>query len=594
MIRVADYIVQRLYDSGVKHIFNITGRGTLFLSDALARHEKMKSIATHHEQGAAFAAVAYAQHNEKIGACLVSTGCASTNTITGLLCAWQDNVPCIFVSGQNKLSQTSRHTGVAVRTYGQQEMDIVRVVESLTKYAVMVEDPEKIAYEIDRALYMANEGRKGPVWIDVPLDIQNMRVKPEMLERFVPENKTGLEPRHEDLKLVAEALREAKRPVLLLGSGVSSAHAIPELEQFLETCPMPVTFASSAVDAYGADRTLSIGAVGSLGATRAGNFAVQNADLVLVIGCRLSTVTTGDEYEKFARAAKVIVIDVDAVEHSKNTVTIDHLILCDAKKFLAALLKENIVPAWKDWIEKCLHWKTIFPKCEEKYKKSKRVDLYYLGEVLSHTLPDEAVLVTDSGLTELIIPSTVSFKKGQRCIHPSSQGSMGYALPASVGAHYSHGGDVIAVIGDGSIMMNLQELETIRFLSVPVKIIVVNNSGYAVIRMRQAELFRERTIGTDASNGLGLPALEKVARCFDIPYVKIDDSSNLAQKLERVLKTEGPVLCEILTVENQEYIRNSHALNSKKRAVRRPLEDQAPFVDRKLFLSEMIIEPIDQ
>lgn len=594
MIRVADYIMERLYAAGMHHLFMVTGRGNLFLSDAVARHEKIESICMHHEQSASFAAMAYAQRTGTIGGCLVSTGCASTNALTGLLCAWQDDIPLVVISGQNKLAETVRHTGIPLRTYGQQETDIIPIVSPLTKYAFMLTDHFRIAYELDKALYLAHEGRKGPVWIDVPLDLQNRRVEPQELERFALPSTTKGPPSDTDVAAVVEALKLSQRPALLIGSGVRSSGAIAEVSRFVETTRLPVAFATSAVDAYGAANELSIGAVGSLGGTRAGNFVVQNSDLLLVLGCRLSSFTTGEEYEKFARHAKVIVVDIDPVEHSKGTVRINRFIHADAKAFLEALAAQRPRPAPVEWTQKCLHWKQVFPKCEARYKESKLVDLHYLGDRLGSILPENALLVTDSGLTELLIPSTVEFRSGQRCLHPASQGSMGYALPAAVGAHKAHGRDVIAVIGDGSIMMNIQELLTIGYHRMPIKILVANNNMYSVIRTRQQELFRSRCIGTDPTNGVGRPNFRKLAEGFELPFVKIADRSNLQSELKSVLDMEGPVLCEVMCVEDQEYLRSSYTHNAQKRVVRRPLEDQAPFLDRELFLSEMVVEPIDQ
>jgi acetolactate synthase-1/2/3 large subunit len=592
MIRVADYIIERLFDEGARHLFMVTGRGILYLSDAVARHNNIKGISVHHEQAGAFAATAYAQYTGDIGACLVSTGCAGTNAITGLLCAWQDNIPCVFVSGQNMLRETSRYTGLPLRTYGQQEADIVQITESITKYSTMITDPKLIAYEMDKALHLAQTGRKGPVWIDVPLDVQNTRIDPDGLERFEPEVDPDF-ALFDDIDYVISALQSADRPVLLLGSGVRSSGAIPELEQFIDKCSIPVTFAASATDVYGSSNPLSIGAVGGLGGTRAGNFAAQNSDLLLVLGCRLSPVTTGSDYGNFARAAKIIVVDIDSVEHSKDTVKIDRLIIADVRKFLIALMQEDVCGASDEWANKCLHWKQLFPLCEDQYKLSEKVDLHYLAECLSETLSDEAVLLSDAGFEELIVPSTVSFKKGQRCIHPASQGSMGYALPGAVGVHFAGGQQVVAVIGDGSIMMNLQELQTISYHGLPIKIIVVNNNCYAVIRKRQEDLFRTRTIGTDPSNGIGCPDFEKVAESFDLPYVRIENSADCKSIIASVLNMDGPVLCEVMAVENQAYLHSSYARNAKGRIVFRPIEDQSPFIERDLLLAEMIIAPIE-
>ncbi|MDB4644840.1 thiamine pyrophosphate-binding protein [Rubripirellula sp.] len=594
MIRVADYIIGRLYDAGAHHLFLVTGRGNLFLSDAVARHKKMSSICTHHEQAASYAAMAYAQQNSSIGACLVSTGCAATNAITGLLCAWQDDVPCVFLSGQNKLAETVRHSGIPIRTFGQQETDIITIVSSITKYAVMLSDPKQVAYEMDKAFYLANEGRRGPVWIDVPLDVQNMRVDPGSLERYAPPAKTSPTPEQPELNAVVELFNRARRPAILIGNGIRSADAVTELATLTESTEVPITTAASAVDVYGVGHKNSIGTVGSLGGTRAGNFVVQNSDLLLVIGCRLSTITTGEEYEKFARHAKIVVVDIDPVEHTKNTVRIDHFIHSDAKAFLSEFNSLPLHKSQNDWVEQCQHWKHIFPRCEPQFKSEGSVDIYHLGEALSHVLPDDAIVVTDSGLTELLIPSTLELRMGQRCLHPASQGAMGYALPAAVGAALASGRDVITCVGDGSIMMNIQELLTISHLKVPVKIFVTNNNMYSVIRTRQEELFRNRSIGTDSSNGVGNPCFKKLADAYELPYKHIPNTTNLREQLQDAISTPGPFLCEVLCVEDQNYIRNSFCHDSRRRVVRRPLEDQAPFMDRNTFLSEMLVDPIDQ
>ena len=594
-MRVCDYIFNRLYESSVTKVFLVTGRGALFLSDAIAANKKIEGISLHHEQSAAFAAVAFAQYTGTLGVCMVSTGCAGTNALTGVLNAWQDGIPCIFISGQNKVEETSRFTGIKIRTYGQQEADIIPIVESITKYSVMITDPKSIVYELDKAVYHATSGRKGPVWIDVPLDIQNMRIEPEELEQFVSGISDEDTPTIEDIEYISKMLNSSERPVILIGNGLHSSEAITEFESLIQKTLVPVVFSSSAPDIFGSSNKLSIGSVGIMGCSRAANFAVQNSDFLLVLGSRLSPMTTGSEYCKFARGAKIAVVDIDKSEHEKNTVKIDRIISADVKKVLRSLLKNDELSKAEDsWVDKCLHWKKIFPVLEGYFQSDDRVDLYHLAEAISTVLPDDAVFVSDSGLIELILPNNIRFKKGQRCIHPASQGSMGYALPAVIGAHYASRKPVVAVIGDGSIMMNLQEIETISYKNIPAKIFVINNNAYAVIRKRQKELFRRRTIGTDPGDGVGIPNFKKVASAFDLYYSKIDNSINLESKLKNVLDQEGPVLCEIMGLEDQDYISVSHARNLQGRFIQRPLEDQAPFLDRKLFLSEMIVDPIDQ
>jgi acetolactate synthase-1/2/3 large subunit len=593
LIRVADYIAESLYSAGAKHVFMVTGRGALFLTDAVAKHKELKSISVHHEQSAAYAAVAYADYTGKPGACMVSTGCAGTNAITGVLNAWQDGIPCVFVSGQNKLQETTRYTGIPIRTYGQQEADIIPLVESITKHAVMITDPKQIVYEMGKALYLSQNGRKGPVWIDIPLDVQNMRIRPSELKHFEIKNEEKHEPLNDDINYIINALSKAKRPVILIGSGIRSAEAIEEFHDFIDKNQIPVTYAGSATDTYADNNSLSIGSVGIMGCTRAGNFTVQNSDLLLVLGSRLSSMTTGPEVNKFAREAKIIIVDIDPVEHSKSCLNIDRLIIADVKKVINVLRIKSIDGVNQQWIDKCQHWKNIFPRCEEENKSSKEVDLYQLAESLSNVMPKESVFISDSGMIELVLPTNINFKKEQRSIHPASQGSMGFALPGIIGAYYASNHTPVCVVGDGSIMMNLQELATIKYNNIPAKIFVVNNNAYAVIRKRMDELFR-RSIGTDGENGVGIPDFKKISEGFEIPYVKIETSLNLEKQLQSVIEMEGPVLCEIMGIENQNYISSGHARNSKGAIVSRPLEDQTPYMNRDLFLSEMIVTPIDQ
>lgn len=593
MLRVADYIMQKLYENGVNHIFMVTGRGVLYLSDAAAKSENMTTVSMHHEQACAYAASAYSSYNEKMGACLVSTGCAGTNAITSVLCAWQDNVPMVVVSGQNTLKETSRYSGVPIRTWGQQEADIISIVQPITKYAVMLTDAHKIIYETEKALYLAQHGRKGPVWIDIPLDVQNMRIEPEEQEHFIPNEKLPVAC-DDDIDYVKNLLCNSQRPIILIGSGIRASEAQNNLADFAEKNAIPVVYSASAPDTYSYDKLLCVGSVGMMACSRSGCFALQNSDLVLVIGNRLSPMTTGPEYQKFARCAKIVVVDIDEVEHSKNTVEIDKFIKSDAKAFLEIAKSIDLNKNFSQWVEKCNHWKQIFPLCEDVHRNNDTVDLYRLAEALSTVLPENAVFLSDAGLEELIMPSNIVFSKDRRCIHPSSQGAMGYALPAAIGAYYSSGKPTIAVIGDGSIMMNIQELATIAYNKLPIKIIVVNNKIYSVIRKRQRDLFRTRTVGTDADNGVGIPQFKEVAECFGLKYIHIANDHNLENKLTEMLAIDDAIICEIDSDENQDYTTCSIARTSERRFVQRPLEDQAPFIDRETFLREMLIEPIDQ
>jgi acetolactate synthase-1/2/3 large subunit len=590
-MRLADYVFETLADQGVDTVYLVTGRGALFLTDAVAKCKRLRPVCTHHEQAAAYAATARAQLNNALGVCLVSTGCASTNAVTGVLSAYQDGLPVLFISGQNVLKETTYYTGHNLRTYGQQEANIVEIVKSITKYAVTVTDPRDIRQHLERALYLANEGKKGPVWLDIPLDLQSAQIEPDELPGFTPEPSPVQAPQ-EDLDYLRAALAAAQRPVLLIGSGLRSAGQLDAFAAFAERNQIPVVYTPSSADCYPLSRPLSVGSLGSMGCSRAGAFAVQNADCVVVLGNRLSSITTGVDLCKFARDAKLIVVDIDADEHKKSDLRIDRLVVQDLATLFGALGTARLAGDTAGWLERCARWKVQY--ASEPYFASKdRVDLYDLTRALSSELDDDAIVITDSGLIEVILPSNLDFGGSRRAIHPVSQGAMGFSIPAVLGVADS-GRQTVVVVGDGSFMMNMQELETIRAQGIPLKLIVVNNNVYSIIRRRQKELFRNRTIGTDPGNGVTVPSFEKVAALFGFGYVRIAGIDGLQAGLRQVLSSEGAVLCEVMGKDDQEYIEVSHAKNSAGKFVRRPLEDQWPFLERDAFIAEMIVEAIDQ
>ena len=594
MERAADCIVKKLTQEGIRHIFLVTGRGILFLSDAVAREQAMEGISTYHEQGASYAAMAYAQASGRVSACLISTGCAAANAVTAALCAWQDNVPVVFISGQHMLNETTHYTGLPIRTYGSQEADIIRMVRPITKYAVMISDAESIAYEMDRAIQIAQSGRPGPVWIDVPLDIQNKRVDFECLRHY--EEKAFHRPqiKHDEVSCVLQELSAAERPLLLFGGGVRTAKAENLAAEFVEQTQIPVVFSPAAADAYGAAYALSIGAIGALGGSRAGNFALQNADYILAVGTRMCSLLTGTDYKNFARAARVTIVDIDEVEHKKEEIPYHRFIHADAADFLRDLLSKDCPVASKTWVQKCLHWKEIFHVVNESFVKEhiarNQIELYIFAHILGKCLSSNATIITDAGLEELIIPAAIPYAYGQRCLFPAAQGAMGYAIPAVLGAHFAGRENIVTVVGDGSIMMNVQELYAIAAHRIPAKIFVINNNMYAVIRKRQKDLFRQRTIGNDPSDGLAAPSFSKLADAVGINYFCISCYDELQEKIKEVLSIDGPVLCEVMCAEDQPYLHKSYALNKERRLEYRPLEDLSPFMDRELLAKEMIVK----
>ena len=592
-MRVADFIIQYLKNKNVNNFFSVTGRGTLFLNDALAREKGIKSFFFHHEQSAAFAAITTPNIDNSISCCMVSTGCASTNTVTAVLSAWQDSLPVIFISGQNFLNETTSYKKNKIRTYGQQEANIVQIIKPITKYSKMITDPRQIKYELDKAFFFANDKIKGPVWLDVPLDIQNSRLDEKKLKSF----SKNYEIKKCSSKLINKVFSEIKvsnRPAVLIGSGVKNANCVKELKDFLNQYQIPVVYTSSGSSILSSEYKLVIGSIGSQGCSRAGAFTVQNCDLLIVLGSRLNSLTIGLDIEKFARKAKKIIIDIDKNEYAKNKFKNSKLIVSDLGFFLERMKKIIITIKWNEWNQKCLHWKKIFRDKKDILKGSEKINLYELAEVFSKKLPTDSIFLCDSGFIDVILPTNINFKKKQICVHPVSQGSMGFALPAIIGAHSTGKKNIIAVIGDGSIMMNLQELQTIKYYKIPAKIFIINNKMYGIIRRRQKELFRGRTIGTDDSNGVGCPNFKKISKAFNIKYRLIKTKKNLKSEINAVLKEKKMVICEIMADKNQEYIEIGYAKNKKGKIIRRPLEDQKPFLDRNIFLREMIIAPIDQ
>lgn len=624
MERIADYVIRSVLGAGAEHIFMVTGRGILYLSDAVAKNEKMTGVSMLHEQGASYAAMSYAKAREGLGACLVSTGCAAANAITGALCAYQDNLPVVFISGQHMLNETTRYTKTPIRTYGSQEADIISLAEPVTKYAVMITTPNRVVYEVEKALYLAQSGRKGPVWIDIPLDLQSVRIEPDELEHFDPaELEAGIsEAKAEADKVRAEVIKAkaglkaadsisdataaeiaevvnrlnmAERPLIFIGGGASSCKE--EIKRFAEGHRMPVVSSFAACDIYGSGNEYSIGVAGSLGAPRPGCFALQNADYVLVIGSKMCSQTIGDKAQYIAREAYITVVDIDPNEHSKKGIHIDQLIICDAKAFLDKLSGEQVKECPKKWLEKCLHWKQIFAIGNENFIKpdpeTGRMDLYDFSSRLGKLLGERTAVITDAGLEELIVPSVIPYKGGQKCFFPAAQGAMGYAIPAIIGVYYGGYEDIAVVVGDGSIMMNVQELQLLNYHNIRAKIFVINNDMYAVIRARQKDLFRMRTIGNDSGDGVPTPDFEKLSAAFGLPYITLQDENSVDEGLKEILGRKESLICEVMCKTEQRYFHTSFRKNEKGKLVRPSIEDMSPFMDRTLFLSEMIVEPVE-
>lgn len=596
-MRICDYIASKLYSVGVEDVFLVTGGGSMFLTDGLACHEKIATIPCLHEQAASMAAISYAQYRDNYGACFVTTGCGGTNTVTGVLHAWQDHIPVIYVSGQCNRNEMMTIAKVPVRNIGQQEVDIVSIVQSITKYAVTVMEPDDIVYHLEKALYLAKQGMQGPVWLDIPLDVQEAIIEPDQLRHFDPTELPALKtmPTQEELECIVNALEHAERPIFVLGAGVRYGAAADLFWDLVHKYGIPFVGTRRGWDICPNTDPLHIGNADIRG-NRSANMALQNADLVVVFGSRLSMFTTGYNYELFARGAeKVIVIDIDDQEHKKGTVKIDHIINADVKEVLQQLpdLKLKDIRLWAD---KCAHWKEILPVfTEEQQDDTNGISKFAFINVLNKNLKEDSVVVTDAGATtEIPMQALLFISDRQRYLGSATQCEMGYALPGVVGASIARSkGEAICIVGDGSIQMNIQELQTCVTQQLPAKIFVWNNGRYATIYGHQKGLFKEHFVGVDAASGTAFPDLEKIAYAYGMKYYKASTLAELNSVIPSVMKEAGPVLCDVICwkEETNPMVKAQLRMSDGSR-VALPPEDMFPPIDRELFTKEMLIEPI--
>jgi acetolactate synthase-1/2/3 large subunit len=599
MIRIADYIADFITKKGVKHAFMVSGGGIMHLTDGIACNNDLEAICCHHEQAVSMALEAYSRTSENFGVGYFTTGPGATNALTGLAGAWIDSVPCLFISGQVKRKETIYNAGIPrLRQFGVQEVNIIPIVESLTKYAVMINEPEEIRYHLEKAFYLSTSGRPGPVWLDVPLDVQGALVDPDILKGFEePQKKETLDK--EKVASVANLLANCSRPLILAGQGVRISGAIEILYKFVSQYNVPVVTSYLGIDVIDTDNPHFTGRVGIKG-DRAGNFAVQNSDLLIILGSSLPVAEIGYDYLQFAREACIVVVDIDLSSHMKKTIDIDLLIESDVKEFLESLdsaLKKKKVKTGGQWQETCLRWRQKYPVCIPEYEQMKeKVNKYYFIEKLSQKLCSKDIVVTDAGSAFYAGSQGVKIKPGMRYITSGGLATMGYSLPASIGVSIAADNRrVMCITGDGSFQQNIQELQTVVHYGLPLKIFILNNEGYLSIRFTQERYFDKRFIGESANSGVSFPDSEKIAHAYGIKFFRVSKNDQLDKTLDQVLAYEGPVICEIINPNDQLII---PTLSSQKKEdgimVSKPLEDMYPFLDRNEFKKEMIIKPIDE
>lgn len=600
MIKLSDYVINYVTKLGIKHIFMLPGGGCMHLVDSVGRNKEIEFVGCLHEQAAVIAADAYAQYNNNIGVALVTTGPGGTNTITGVAASWIDSTPFLILSGQVKRKDLL--AGKGVRQMGIQEVDIISLVKPVTKYAVTVLEPENIRYHLEKAIYFAKTGRPGPVWIDIPLDVQGALIDEKELKPFnFPEEikeKQNVYLR-KPVEDVINLLNNAERPVILAGRGIRLAHAEKEFFKVTESLRIPVLTTWRIMDILSEDNELYFGRPGSI-ASRGANFIQQNADFILVIGARLDLPQVGHSYENFARGAKKAIVDIDATEINKIETKIDVPIVSDAKGFLVEFINEIDKVKPKDrsaWLSKCKEWKEKYPVVLPEYLKSANgVNTYALIDALSEILTGDDVIVPgSSGSCAEITCQAFRIKKGQRLVNSPGLGSMGFGLPQSIGACLASGGKrTICVVGDGGLQHNIQEIETLKRLDIPVKLFVLNNNGYAAIRNTHKRFFDGRLVCCDPSSGLTLPDTCKIATAYGLKAIKIADQKNLKVNVQNVLDMQGPVVCDVIVDPDlQTAPRLSSMARSDGTMVSSPLEDLWPFLDREEFMANMIGESWD-
>lgn len=606
-IRLADYVADFLVQHGVVDVFSVVGGGAMHLNDALGHKEGLKVIYNHHEQACAIAAEAYARLDNKIAAVCVTTGPGGTNALTGVVGGWLDSIPMFIISGQVRYDTTARYalrfTETPLRAMGDQEYDIVKSVESMTKYATMIENPGEIRFALEKGWHLATTGRPGPVWIDIPVDFQGSYIDTEELAGYDPaEDDAKLPPAVSDdvVRIVLEKIKAAKRPVFHAGYGIRLSGGYEVFREVAEKLNIPVVTYWNAVDLIEDENPLYCGRAGNMG-DRPGNWAIQNADLILAVGTRISIRQVGYNWKTWARAAEVIMVDIDQAEMRKPTLHVDMPIWADAKDFLTRMNKAAAAPVHQEdsWLETCQRWKKEYPVVlPRQWEKNDHVNVYAFVRYLSSRLPENSLTAVSNGACCVVGNQAYVIQKGSRMANNSAIASMGYGLPAAIGTCI--GGNrktTICLEGDGSIMMNLQELQTVLTNRLPIKLFLINNNGYHSIRITQTNLFNEHSkVGIGPESGdLSFPDFKKIAEAFGYPYYSACSNAEMKVIVDEVLKTEGPVFCEIFTDTEQVWEPKSSTKRLADGSLYSPpLEDLAPFLSKEELEKNMFIPLMEE
>lgn len=541
-MKLSDYVIKFLRDTyNVDTVFTLCGAGCMHLLDSLGNAEGVNFIANHHEQASALAAEGYARMNNKLGVCLLTSGPGGTNALTGTLCSWLDSIPVLNLSGQVNRPMSTNFTGLPLRQLGDQEFNIVETVKTMTKYAVQVNDPLRIRYELEKACYLATSGRPGPVWVDIPLDVQTVQINPEELEGFdIPE---PLKIDSELIDRVVEAINSAQKPLFVLGNGIRLSGGVNELFALLEKTQIPVITAVNGNDLVNESYRSYYGRFGTH-AQMCANKLLNECDLMLSIGSRLYVRQIGYNFKNFAKNAKKIVVDIDAAELDKPTIFPDIKVHADAKEFLKELNSKNITPASSSWLQHCDTFKA--PVVLDRHRNMKDVaSVYALVEKLNNHIPSDYHIVTSDGSANVVTMQVSKLKDGQRLITNTGGAPLGYGLPCAVGAATHH--NILCMEGDGSLHLNVHELQTVRHNNLPLKILLINNDGYLSMKITQNIFFNGRLVAADKNSGVTFPDYEKVADVYNLPFIRVYNNDEIDEKLQQFFQIDGPAICEVMT-----------------------------------------------
>ncbi|MCQ2521375.1 MAG: thiamine pyrophosphate-binding protein [Lachnospiraceae bacterium] len=595
-IKVSDYIANFLCEKNINTVFTVVGGGAMHLNDSFGHHEQIRCIYNHHEQACAMAAEGYAKYTNVPAVVCVTSGPGAINALNGIAGAYQDSAPMLVFTGQVKRALLEKESGLELRTLGGQEFDIVSAVGKMTKYAETVMDPEKIRCYLEKMYYMATTGRKGPCLLDIPIDVQGAYIETEFLESYDFDRETL--NNYVDWELLVDKLEQAERPIIYAGNGIRYSGGMELFRELIEKYQIPVVTCWDSIDLIETDHPLYCGRAGIMG-DRPGNFAVQNSDFLLCIGNRLSIYQVGYNISTWARGAYVVAVDIDENELKKPIIRVDLPICMDAKAFMDAMIEKIEGPSTAEaWRKQCLIWKEKYPVVMQKQRMQRQTNVYAFIEQLSKMLPDRACTVVSNGSASVVGSAAYFIGKDSRFIMNCAMSSMGYGLPAAIGAGIAMNGKqaVVCIEGDGSIMMNLQELATVVANRLPIKIFVINNNGYHQIRQTQTNIFGNGLVGVGPeSKDLLFPNFEKLSEAFGIIYKKIVENSESDLVIREILRNDEPVLCEVFVDIEQKFEPKSATKRLPDGSLYSPpLEDLAPFLSREELKQNMYIPMIEE